>query len=181
MKKYFAAINPATGQIASVRSTDTRNYGAALAIRWDDNDDLGVASYHRDAALAASAAGQFRKRGAIEIAVWETVEISAKEDREFRAGVKGDRSIPATSDKAHGQVKPHAAPVETVDPVKVHKLTKAMVRDMVAYLESSDRDITCHDGMTSKGLRSRGLMTPGEGRTGRLTPEGHVVAQALRG
>lgn len=186
--KHFAAIDT-NGQIASVRSSDTKTYTAACAIRWNAEDTLGVASYHRDAELAAKAAGPYRNRGAVETAIWEVVEITAKESRDFRASVKSlHEGGPVTQGKAYGNhtaepapqpEAPEAAP--HIDPVKFHKLTKPMIRDMVAYLESGDQDITCHDGMTSKGLRSRGLMAEGEGRVGRLTPEGYIVAQALRG
>lgn len=178
MTRYFAAINPATNEIESIRSSKTREYAAAVAIQWpgEDASEMGVGSYHRDEALAHKASQQYVNRGAY-VQVWEVREISKQEHNEMRERFKAI----IEGREAQEQAPQAQEQAPAVDPVKVHKLSKPMVRDMVAYLESGDAHITCHDGMTSKALRSRGLMAEGEGRTGFLTAEGYAVAQALRG
>lgn len=174
MTRYFAAINPNTNEIASIRTSKTREYKAAVAIQWPDEtaDQIGVGSYHGDEALAHKASQQYINRGAY-VEVWEVREISKTEHAEarerFKAIIEGR------------QAQEQAPETETVDPVKAHKLSRPMVRDLVAYINSGEAHITCRDGMTSKALRARGIMAEGEGRTGFLTAEGYQVAQALAG
>lgn len=73
--------------------------------------------------------------------------------------------------------------------VKEYRLSKPMQRDLAASVEYAlgSKDslvedqvllIRCHDGMTSKGLRARGLMGEG-GRNGWATDEGRAVAEAM--
>ena len=175
--RYFAAINPANNEIESIRSSKSREYAAAVAIQWpgEDASEMGVGSYHRDEALAHKASQQYVNRGAY-VEVWEVREISKQEHAEarerFKAIVEG-REVEAKPEAPEAQPE-----VQPVDPVKVHKLSKPMVRDLIASIGIG---ITCQDGMTSKALRSRGLVIAGEGRRGMLTDEGLVVAEALRG
>lgn len=173
--RYFAAINPANNEIESIRSSKSREYAAAVAIQWPDEDasEIGVGSYHRDAALAHKASQQYVNRGAY-VEVWEVREISKAEHAEarerFKAIIEGHQ--------AEAEADPEAQEVPPVDLVKVYNLSKPMVRDL---LNSIGDHVECLDGMTSKALRSRGILAEGEGRRGVLTPEGIAVAEALRG
>lgn len=184
MTRYFAAINPATDEIACTRSSKTRNYQAACAIRWDDNDTLGVASFHGDDALAAKAGGPYINRGAVETQVWEVREITKAEFNAHRDEVKARRSgRPATQAKAYGastqaQAQTDLPTRDEAEAIKTYKLTKPMVRDLVGAIGTH---VECHGGMTSKGLRARGILAEGEGRQGMLTDEGIQVVQVLRG
>ena len=73
--------------------------------------------------------------------------------------------------------------------VKEYKLSWPMQRDLAlsyqtalgskdSLPEGQDLLIVCHDGMTSKGLRARGLMGEG-GRNGWATDEGLALAQVM--
>lgn len=184
MTSYFAAIDPATNEVACTRSSESRTYKAACAIRWNENDTLGVASFHGDDALAAKAGGPYVNRGAIETQVWEVREITKAEFQAHRAAVKANRSgAPATQAKAYGastqaQAQTDLPTKDEAEVIKTYKLTKAMVRDLLTAINTH---VECHDGMTSKGLRARGLMVEGNSRVGMLTDEGMEAVAVLRG
>lgn len=175
--RYFAAINPANNEIESIRSSKSREYKAAVAIQWpgEDASEIGVGSYHRDEALAHKASQQYVNRGAY-VEVWEVREISKAEHAEarerFKAIIEGREAQP------EAEAQEQAPEAQPVDLIKVYNLSKPMVRDLLA---ADLPMVECHDGMTSKALRSRGILAEGEGRRGVLTPEGIAVAEALRG
>lgn len=184
--RYFAAINPANNEIEGIRSSKSREYKAAVAIQWPD-EEIGVGSFHSDEALAHKASQQYVNRGAY-VEIWEVREISKAEHAEarerFKAIVEG-REAPGTE-----------AETEAVDQVELRKslvkeyrLSWPMQRDLAASYQTAlgSKDeisegqrvlIRCHDGMTSKGLRARGLMGEG-GRNGWATGEGLQVAQVM--
>lgn len=73
--------------------------------------------------------------------------------------------------------------------VKEYRLSKPMQRDLAlsyqvalgskdSLLEDQALLVMCHDGMTSKGLRARGLMGEG-GRNGWASDEGLQIAQVM--
>lgn len=73
--------------------------------------------------------------------------------------------------------------------IREYRLSKPMQRDLAQSVEYAlgSKDsliedqallIRCHDGMTSKGLRARGLMGEG-GRNGWATDEGRAVAEVM--
>lgn len=177
--RYFAAINPANNEIESIRSSKSREYKAAVAIQWpgEDASEMGVGSYHRDEALAHKASQQYINRGAY-VEIWEVREISKAEHAEirerFKAIVQGRE---AQEQEAEVEAEAPAPEVQPVDLVKVYNLSKPMVRDLLGAVGAH---VECLDGMTSKALRSRGILAEGQGRQGMLTDEGIQVVRALR-
>lgn len=178
--RYFAAINPANNEIEGIRSSKSREYKAAVAIQWP-GEEIGVGSFHSDEALAHKASQQYVNRGAY-VEIWEVREISKAEHAEarerFKAIVEG-REAPEAVDQV--ELRKNL--------VKEYRLSWPMQRDLAASYQTAlgSKDeipegqqvlIRCHDGMTSKGLRARGLMGEG-GRNGWATDEGLQVAQVM--
>lgn len=184
--RYFAAINPANNEIEGIRSSKSREYKAAVAIQWP-GEEIGVGSFHSDEALAHKASQQYVNRGAY-VEIWGVREISKAEHAEarerFKAIIEG-REAP--------EAEVEAEAVDQVELrkslVKEYRLSWPMQRDLAASYQTAlgSKDeisegqqvlIRCHDGMTSKGLRARGLMGEG-GRNGWATDEGLQVAQVM--
>ena len=193
--RYFAAINPANNEIEGIRSSKSREYKAAVAIQWP-GEEIGVGSFHSDEALAHKASQQYVNRGAY-VEIWEVREISKAEHAEarerFKAIIEGREAPEAPEAEASEAVEAEAEAVDQVELrkslVKEYRLSWPMQRDLAASYQTAlgSKDeisegqqvlIRCHDGMTSKGLRARGLMGEG-GRNGWATDEGLQVAQVM--
>lgn len=121
-------------------------------------------------ALAPEARKQLRQ--SVEIAQDEIAQDEAVEAREAAVEAAAEVEAPEAPEANTGTIGARKAII------KEYRLSKPMVRDL---LGSIGIHVECHDGMTSKGLRARGVVIEGEGRDGMLTDEGLRVVRILRG
>lgn len=162
---------------------------AAEQAHWDcKRCDNSLADAHRREALQDVQAEYAEIHAQLDIEDQELADaiVDAMSDAEFE-----DDEVQARVDvRAEASIQRDIARKELRKSlVKEYKLSKPMQRDLVlsyqtalgskdTLLEDQALLVCCHDGMTSKGLRQRGLIGEG-GRNGWATAECLALAEVL--
>lgn len=194
----FAIATIGSGKTAHLISNDR----AVCGIKGEFHHEVAAEQAHWDCKRCDNSLADAFRREALQAVQATFAEIQAELEREDQE--LADEIVDAMSEEEFEddevQARVDAAAETSIQRdiarkelrkslVREYKLTKPMQRDLaVSYqvaLGSKDSMITdqallvmCHDGMTSKGLRQRGLMGEG-GRNGWATAEGFAIAEAM--
>ena len=197
----FAIATIGSGKTAHLISGDK----AVCGIKGEFHHEVAAEQAHWDCKRCDNSLADAFRREALQAVQATFAEIQAELEREVEVEVEVDDALlDDQGDTIHAHDVMDQAAREFVDHhhrrieaqrelrkslVKEYKLTKPMQRDLAlsyqtalgskdSLLEDQALLITCHDGMTSKGLRQRGLMGEG-GRNGWATEEGFALAQVM--
>lgn len=190
----FAIATIGSGKTAHLISNDK----AVCGIKGEFHHEVAAEQAHWECKRCDNSLADAFRRDALQAVQAEYAQINAEldiedqeiadaivdeefEDDEVQARVDAAAETSIQRDIARRELRKSL--------VREYKLTKPMQRDLaLSYqtaLGSKDSMITdqallvmCHDGMTSKGLRQRGLMGEG-GRNGWATAEGFAIAEAM--